>query len=593
MKGFEEPVQVYSASVKAGEQVPPPEPAVSGEAQSRKPKRLWSASAIALLILVGGALAWWQPWKPEFEPASMERMAFPLPDKPSIAVLPFVNMSDDPKQEYFVDGMTEDLITDLSKLSGLFVIARNSVFTYKGKTVKVQQVAEELGVRYVMEGSVRRVGNEVRINAQIIDATTGGHLWAERYDGSLDNVFGLQDQVTQRIVKALAVNLTAGEQERQARKETDNPEAYDAFLRGWAHYQLNTPDDFAKAIPYLESAVELDPSFSRAHAVLAAIYWEAREDEWEKILGLNMADVNFKTKQHLVKAMRDPTPLAHRIAAKVHGDGKRWDEAMVEAKRAIALDPNDPNGYVAMSILLVDVGRAAEGLDFIQKAMRLDPQSDYLYRVGDAQFHLERYDEAATTFLRATKRNPSDEWNFFVLAAAYGHLGKEQEARSAIATFNKMRLEVLKVDRPYTLADIDDWDFKDPVGRERLREGLRKAGLPEGEAAPQREPLTAEVLRSAFPGNTSTGESVFGGEWHIHYVPDGTLLYRPSGGQTEQGTWEITDDGRFCRQWSEFGAGNRKCWIYFKDGDVYEYWYPDGSRLRGKFKVRPGNPENL
>jgi hypothetical protein len=153
--------------------------------------------------------------------------------------------------------------------------------------------------------------------------------------------------------------------------------------------------------------------------------------------------------------------------------------------------------------------------------------------------------------------------------------------------------EVLKVDRRYTLADIDDWYFKDPVDRERLREGLRKAGLPEGEVAPKREPLTAEVLRSTLPGNTATGESVYGGKWHIYNVPDGTLLYRPSGGQTEKGTWEITDDGRYCRQWSDVGAGNRQCWVHFKEGDVYEYWYPDLSRKRGQFKIRPGNPENL
>jgi tetratricopeptide (TPR) repeat protein len=266
---------------------------------------------------------------------------------------------------------------------------------------------------------------------------------------------------------------------------------------------------------------------------------------------------------------------------------------MVEAERAIALDPNDPNGYVAMSILLVDLGRAAEGFNFIKNAMRLDPQSDYLYRLGDAQFHLERYDDAAATFLRATKRNPSDEWNFLLLAAAYGHLGKEQEARSAIDTFNQIRAEVLKVERGYTLADMGDWSFKDPVSRERMREGLRKAGLLEGEAVPQREHLTAAAIRSAFTGNTATGASVFGGEWHIYHAPDGTLLYRPAGGRTERGTWEITDDGRFCRQWGDVGGSNRKCWIFFKEGDVYEYWHSDGSRMRGKFKVRPGNPENL
>ena len=163
-----------------------------------------------------------------------EQPPLSLPDKPSIAVLPFTNMSDDSQQEYFADGMTDDLITDLSKLSGLFVIARNSVFTYKGRPVKVRQVAAELGVRYVLEGSVRRAGEQVRINAQLIDATTGGHLWAERYDGSLDDVFKLQDKVTQSIVSALAVNLTVGEQKRQAEQETDSPEAYDTFLLGWA-----------------------------------------------------------------------------------------------------------------------------------------------------------------------------------------------------------------------------------------------------------------------------------------------------------------------------------------------------------------------
>jgi TolB-like protein len=160
-------------------------------------------------------------------------MAFALPDKPSLAVLPFDDLNDDPEQEYFVDGMTDDLITDLSKHSGLFVIARNSVFTYKGQAVKVQRVAEELGVRYVLEGSVRRAGDQVRINAQLIDAVTGGHLWAERYDGSVTDVFALQDRVARNIVTALAVRLTGEEQSREARTQTENPQAYDAFLRGW------------------------------------------------------------------------------------------------------------------------------------------------------------------------------------------------------------------------------------------------------------------------------------------------------------------------------------------------------------------------
>ena len=197
-------------------------------------------------------------------------MAFPLPDKPSIAVLPFENMSDDVEQEYFVDGMTEDLITDLSKISGLFVIARNSVFTYKGTPVKIQQVAEDLGVRYVLEGSVRKVGNAVRINAQLIDAVTGGHVWAERYDDSAEDIFALQDRITQRIVSALELNLSQAEQ--SAERGTTSPEAHDAFLRGWAHFRRNTPEAFAKAVPYFQKAIKIDPSYHQANAALANIY---------------------------------------------------------------------------------------------------------------------------------------------------------------------------------------------------------------------------------------------------------------------------------------------------------------------------------
>jgi tetratricopeptide (TPR) repeat protein len=404
-------------------------------------------------------------------------------------------------------------------------------------------------------------------------------------------VFALQDKVTQKIVTALAVSLTAGERERKARKETDSPEAYDAFLRGWAHYLLYTPEDFAKSVPYFEEAIQLDPNYGRAHAALANVYWESWNNEWVKRLGVSYAEAGEKATRHLEEALKEPTPLAHRIAANMHITGGRWDEAIAEAERAIALDANDPNGYAAMSRVLVDVGRPAEGLEFIERAMRLDPQSDYLYRLGDAQFHMERYDEAATTLLRATKRNPGDEWRFIILAAAYGQLGREEEAKSAIATFNKLREQVGQ--RPYTLAYIDDWWFKDLVARERLREGLRKAGLPEGKAAPRVAPLTAAEMRSLFPGNTLTGQNVDGERWHAYFAPDGKMFGRMSTGQTDEGTWEITDDGKDCEQYNNWSGGRMRCFINFKKGDEYEYWYADGSRKAGTFKIRPGNPENL
>ena len=210
------------------------------------------AAAAVVLLMAGGGLWWSEPWTPEYEPASAASMTYPLPDKPSIAVMSFDNMSGDPTQDYFADGMTEDIITDLSKISGLFVIARNTTFAYKGTPTKIGQVAEDLGVRYVLEGSVRRVGDQVRINVQLIDATRG-HLWAERYDGKLDDIFALQDKVNKKIVTALSIELTVEEQSQFKRDETTSSQAHDAFLRGWAYYRRDTPEDLAKAVPYLRA----------------------------------------------------------------------------------------------------------------------------------------------------------------------------------------------------------------------------------------------------------------------------------------------------------------------------------------------------
>ena len=281
VQNIPEPLHVYRVQM---------EPEAAGAVNGKAPRPAtwkWIAAAgvAAVLVAVGGLGFWLEPWQERVEPAAVGKMAFPLPDKPSIAVLPFANMSDDPSQEYFADGMTEDLITDLSKVSGLFVIARNSTFAYKGKPHDVRRVAEELGIRYVLEGSVRRAGDQVRINAQLIDATTGGHLWAERYDGSLSDVFGLQDRITRKIVTVLAVQLTSGEQAVAARKETENTEAYDTFLKGWAQYLRQRPKSFRQAIALFEKAAELDPEYSRVYAALAATYWQAWKRYWYNALG--------------------------------------------------------------------------------------------------------------------------------------------------------------------------------------------------------------------------------------------------------------------------------------------------------------------
>jgi len=269
--------------------------------KSQSSRKKWPAIAVVIVAFLVGVIVWQFYFEklPPIKADSEENMALPLPEKPSIAVLPFVNMSGDPEDEYFSGGMTEDLITDLSKISDLFVISRNSTFTYKGKPIKVRQVAEELGVRYVLEGSVRKVQSTVRINAQLIDATTGGHLWAERYDEQMNNIFSLQDKLTQKIVETLAVKLTIKEMQVIPKKETENLEAYLTFLKGWQQYRRFNPEAFSEAISLFEKAIELDPNYWHAYAALAKVYLEAyQRAEWHKHLGLSRIGAKDQIRVH-------------------------------------------------------------------------------------------------------------------------------------------------------------------------------------------------------------------------------------------------------------------------------------------------------
>ena len=436
--------------------------------------------AVAAVLVVGAAVAIWNFYlrpAPPVEVASVERMAFPLPGKPSIAVLPFTNMSDDPKQEYFSDGITDDVITDLSKISGLFVIARNSTFTYKGKPVKVQQVAEDLGVRYVLEGSVRKAGEKVRINAQLIDATTGHHLWAERYDGNLGDIFALQDRFTQKIVSALAVKLTGDDQSLLARKDTASVEAYDAYLRGWELMRRDTRDDLVKAVSSFKKAVELDPGFSRGHTALSLAYNHAMTTGWDVDLG--WFDASSLAQKHLKIAMKNPTPLVHREASGKYLYKRQYKEAITEAERALALNPNDPESQWAMGRALVFAGRSAEAMDYIKGAIRLNPNypDRYLSFLGIAQYLRGQYQEAMISLERGQILDPDTVsgsgpiW----LGATYAQLGRDEEAAKVIGDFFKRR-------HWYGGGNIEGaishWPLKDSRDLEHFVDGLIKAGLP-------------------------------------------------------------------------------------------------------------------
>ena len=337
------------------------------------------------------------------------------PVKPSIAVLPFDNMSDDPQQEYFSDGISEDIITDLSKISGLIVIARNSSFTYKGKSVNAQQIGRELQVSYLLEGSVRKAGDKVRINAQLIDASSGHHLWADRYDGGMDDVFALQDKITRKIISALALRLSASEQKAITDKGTDNLEAYDEFLKGWQGYRLLTKAGFADAKTHLEKAVELDPEFTRAYAALAVLYWRAihfAAPEHRQGLGLNtrqeLLAVKAKPQFLVKKAMKKPTALAHGLMSQFYLLRYQHDEALAEIERAVAMDPNDPELYSWMSEILWLMGKSSEAIESANMGLRLDPNNPATYLRQLARSYLPDGDleESLQLLERAKRINP-------------------------------------------------------------------------------------------------------------------------------------------------------------------------------------------
>jgi adenylate cyclase len=476
LKGFDDPVRLYRVELTANQSVPPPQQDSKNETTQNK-SRLIVATIVIALVAVGGAAYWFKAQVPQEEPVSLERMAFPLPDKPSIAVLPFTNMSNDAEQEFFTDGMTDDLITDISKVSGLFVIARNSVFTYKGKAVKVRQVAEELGVQYVLEGSVQRVSNQVRINAQLIDATTGGHVWAERYDGSLDDVFSMRDKITKKIVTALSDTLVYQEQANVDQVETNSSDAYDSFLRGWEKYRQATPENLKQAINYFKLAIEMDPGYTRSYSALAATYWKiVANGWWHKSLGLPGAQAVEQARVYLGKAMEQPSALAYQVASERAAFFRGTpDRALAEAERAIALDENDPAGHLAMANALLKANRPDEAIRSMQQAMRLDPHypAFYLTRFGRAQFDQGSYQQAAATLEQSIGRNPQDDRAYVFLVAAYGHLGLKNEAKPTIMNTNILRARAGWDD--LTLSTIRNWKWAG--NRKNLREGLAKAGV--------------------------------------------------------------------------------------------------------------------
>jgi adenylate cyclase len=395
-----------------------------------------------------------------------------VPDKPSIAVLPFANMSGDAEQEYFSDGISEDLITDLSKVSALFVIARNSSFTYKGKAVKVQEIGRELGVRFVLEGSIRKAGNRVRITAQLVDAATGGHLWADRFDRDLTDIFATQDEVVQKIVGALAVKLTQREAKQLRRAGTRNIEAYECWLRARELLGRGTRESTVQCRTMHRRALEIDPNFSAPYAGLAFAAVSDYVNAWVDEPARALEEAERWARRAI--ELDDQQPVGHVALGNVLVWCRRHDDALAALNRAVELDHNYAQGHALIGMALMYSGRAAAALEPFATAMRLDPlhPNIVLHLVAQMHFSLGHDEIAATYLLERIARNPNTDASRMLLAACYGHLGRAEEARAAWA-------ELLRVNPDFSLTQrAGVLPYKDTSDFQRIVEGLAKAGLP-------------------------------------------------------------------------------------------------------------------
>jgi len=473
VKNIAKPVRVYRVLME-------PEAAgkVIGEKKT-KPKQ-WQRAVTALaivLIVIAAAIAIWKFYirpTPPVEVASKEKMAFPLPDLPSIAVLPFVNMSGDPKQDFFSDGITESIITALSKVPRLFVIARNSTFTYKGKSVKVKQVSEELGVRYVLEGSVQKSADRVRITAQLIDALTGYHLWAERYDRDLKDIFAVQDEITMKILTATQVKLTMGELSLGEGKHYRGRQGLDCYLKileGSGYLERQNIEDNNMARRIAEEITAMCPEVPMAYQFMA---WVHLLDYW---LGSTKSPRESTEKGiELIQkalALDDTLAEAHALLSHFYIQKRDYDKAIAEGERAVALNPSGATAIAFYAVSLQYACRPEEAIPLFQKAIRLNPFGPIFYynNLGLTLANTGRYEEAVSALKKVVQRAPNHTLIHVWLAATYNMMGREKEARAEVE-------EVLRINPKFTLDSLTKiLPYKDQSISDNYINALRKAGL--------------------------------------------------------------------------------------------------------------------
>jgi adenylate cyclase len=471
VKNITEPVRVYRVLMD-------PESAgkVIGEKRflGRISRKTAMAAIICLAIVAGGLIGWniYLQQSKKVEPASLDRMAFSLPDKPSLAVLPFDNMSGDPEQEYFSDGLTEQIISTLSKIRNIFVIARNSTFTYKGKPVKVQKVAEDLGVKYVLEGSVQKTADRIRITAQLIDAITGHHVWSERYDREPKDIFAIQDDITMEITKAMRIELLQGEQARIWHKRTTtNLNAYEKLLQGTSYFNKGTKTDNLRARQLFEEAVASHSDYANAYSMVGWTHFIDARFGWveSRVESMKMA---YKYAQKAI-TIDDTLDHAHTLGGAIYLIQGKHDKAVAEAERAVILNPNGAHVLNSLAAYVSCAGRWEEGMEIAKKALRLEPFPPvyYFHWLGRAYFMTGRYEEAITTWEKALNVSPNYLPAHAFLAACFSSLDRHAEAESAAE-------EVMRINPKFSLKSYAKiLPYKNEADIERYITALRKAGL--------------------------------------------------------------------------------------------------------------------
>ncbi len=468
VKNISDPVKVFRVLME-----PEAIGQVFGEKNARWLRNRWAAFAAIIFVILTAAATIWNFYgrSPPYSKETTSTAKTPeIPiEKSSIAVLPFQNLSGDQEQEYFSDGITNDIITDLSKFRLLLVIASNSVFIYKGKPVKVQEVSRELGVRYVLEGSVQRAGDKVRINAQLIDATNGHHLWAERYERELKDLFAVQDEIVQTIVATLAVKLDAEERARAMRKDTDNLEAYDYVLRGLEYLSRVTPSDNKQAQQMFEKAIELDTRYAAAYVGLGQTHLSFFRYGWTEFASQELQQAHDLAQYAL--ELDEANASAHALLGTVYRYRLQYELAIKEFERAIELNPNDAASLADIGTVFDYLGRQDEAIHALETALRFNPKMfpRHYMHLGLAYYLKGRYDDSIRILERSVGRYPKHVFLYIALAAAYAQANRPRDAERTASTVRRLH--------PFFEVDSYGTAYVNQADRASIVDGLRKAGL--------------------------------------------------------------------------------------------------------------------